>query len=162
MNPTIDPRADSEEKLTPPAPLPFVSRKALARVKGHISPPVRCPYCFGQIRLVNHKEIYGREYSEWPYIYDCRACDAYVGLHPKTDLPLGTMANRALREARKTHKAKFIELMKRRGWNRDVAYRWLTEAMGLQEGQCHWGWFNIAQCEAAGLVVEQELIKQRG
>lgn len=37
-------------------------------------------------------------------MYLCRKCDAYVGCHQNTRKPLGTMANRELREWRmKTH-----------------------------------------------------------
>lgn len=149
----IDPRASSEEKLVPP-PLPFVSRKALRRVKEYMTPPNQCRYCGGPVRLINHSEIYGREYSEWPYLYDCRTCDAYVGLHPQTDLPLGTMADAELRSARKTNKAKFISLMKNRGWDRDKAYSWLALEMGICKGACHWGWFDSDQCVRAGELCE--------
>lgn len=150
----MDPRANNPETIVPPAPLPHVSRRALQRVRDYMPPPTICRYCGGPVRLINHREIYGREYSEWPYLYDCRACDAYVGLHPKTDLPLGTLANAELRNARKTHKAKFIALTKKHGWDRKKAYSWLAGKMGIDKSVCHWGWFDADQCLKAGELCE--------
>lgn len=118
-------------------------------------PPSICRYCGGPIRLINHIEIYGREYSDWPYLYDCRSCDAYVGLHPATDLPLGTMANAELRSARKVHKEKFIELAHRKEWKRSQAYKWLSDKMGIPKSECHWGWFDVEQCKQAGRICEE-------
>lgn len=142
-----DPRAKSLSMLRPPSPLPYVSRKALARVKDVLPSPTDCPYCQGPIQLVNNSEVYwGRSYGSWPYIYLCRPCDAYVGLHPDTDLPLGTMAGRSLREARKAGKNLFIQLSKQRRWSRNQAYTWLAEATGIPKKQCHWAWFDIQQC----------------
>ena len=107
----IDPRADSAEKITPPAPLPFVSRKALNRVKDYMAPPTECRYCGGSVDIVTHDQLYGRTYSKWPYLYECSGCDAYVGMHPETDLPLGTLANKHLRDSRKVAKNMFTLLL---------------------------------------------------
>ncbi|MFG8677889.1 zinc-finger-containing protein [Pseudomonas aeruginosa] len=87
----IDPRANSPEKLVPPAPLPHVSRGALKRIKHPQPIPTGCPHCGGLVRLVSNRVIYGREYGDWPYAYACTGtgCGAYVGLHPDTDVPLG-------------------------------------------------------------------------
>jgi len=45
--------------------------------------------------------------NDWVYVCPgYPACDTYVGCHPRTDLPLGTMAGSDLRLARrKAHKA---------------------------------------------------------
>jgi hypothetical protein len=146
----IDPRSNSEEKLVPPNPLPYVSRKALKRVKNPLPAPVSCPYCSGPVDLVENSVIYkGHTYGDWPYAYDCRPCDAYVGLHPDTDVPLGTLANKALREARKKAKNEFHEWMELDRRNRNSAYQWLSEKMNLTVGECHFGWFNEDQCEEA-------------
>lgn len=149
---SIDPRALSDEKLAPPEGLPFVSRRALKRVKSPAPIPTACPYCQGAVELTSHAEVYnGREYSDWPYIYLCRPCDAYVGVHPKTDIPLGTLANRELREARKQEKPNFEKL-----WHtpemRTRAYEWLAGEMGLTVGECHWGMFTVEQCRRAGAI----------
>ncbi|MFY3305270.1 zinc-finger-containing protein, partial [Achromobacter xylosoxidans] len=78
----VDPRSRSKTQLTAPAPLPYVSRRALARVRDRIEPPKACHCCGGQVRLISNAEIYGREYGPWPFAYLCSQCGAYVGLHP--------------------------------------------------------------------------------
>lgn len=156
----IDPRANSSEKLIPPPPLPYVSRKALKRVTDWVEPPEQCPNCGEAVFLVNHSEIYGREYSDWPYVYRCidhKGCDSYVGLHPNTDLPLGTLADRPTREARKKYKAFFLGWQRLNGWSRNQAYAWLAQRMGISTEQCHWSLFGVAQAELAGSICEEAL-----
>ncbi len=157
MQHRIDPRAFCETTIEPPEPLPHVSRKALRRVKDALPVPVDCRYCGMDVALVNHSEIYGREYGDWPYAYLCRSCGAYVGLHPNTDLPLGTLADRYLRSARKGHKTYFAKMQKTMGWTRSEAYAYLAEKMELPVPECHWGWFEIEQCEQAGAICRDKL-----
>lgn len=157
---SIDPRAFSNEKLEAPHPLPFVSRKALKRVKNPLPAPENCPYCEAAVRLVGHAEIYGgREFGDWPYVYLCSGdeCSAYVGLHPATDIPLGTLANTDLRRARKENKRVFMAVIAGYVMSRTEAYQWLAEAMGIPVAECHWGWFDIEQCELAGRICAEEL-----
>lgn len=149
-----DARALSTKPLVAPAPLPYVSRRALRRVKNPLPAPTCCPYCEGPVALVSNAEVYGREYGAWPYLYLCRACDAYVGLHPDTDIPLGKLADRELREARKESKGVFQSLSARQGWSRTEAYKWLADRMGIPVGECHFGWFDLERCEQAGRTME--------
>jgi hypothetical protein len=145
----IDPRANSTERLAAPAPLPHVSRQALRRVKNPLPAPTTCPYGHDRVDLVSHTEIYGREYGEWPYAYLCRDCGAYVGLHPHTDIPLGTLANEELRRARNLCKPPFETLWKSEKMTRSQAYIALAEHLGLETEQCHFAWFDIDQCRKA-------------
>ncbi|MCU9949828.1 DUF3268 family zinc-finger domain-containing protein [Pseudomonas sp. PDM13] len=151
----IDPRANSAEKLVPPAPLPLVSRAALRRVRDAMPPPTACPYCEGPVALVCNSEIYGREFGAWPYAYRCVPCDAMVGLHPATDLPLGTLANKQLRAARATNKQLFHRVKDRFGFTRSQAYEWLALQMGIPKAECHFGWFDLARCAQAGAVCKE-------
>jgi hypothetical protein len=154
----IDPRAHSPTPLVPPAPLPHVSRKALKRVKDVMPVPQHCRYCDGPVALVSNAAVYrGREYGDWPYLYWCEDCDAYVGLHPNTDIPLGTLANQELREARKAGKALFIAVQQRSRWNRDKAYAWLARQLGIDPAYCHWGWFEPERCQQASEVCQRRL-----
>lgn len=153
-----DPRATSSTMIRPPGPLPYVSRKALARVKDVMPIPTECPYCQGPVVLTHNSEIYhGKSYGHWPYVYLCQPCNAYVGLHPDTNLPLGTLATRALREARFAGKHQFIELSKRRGWTRNQSYAWLAQAMGISKETCHWAWFTITQANHAKALCREHL-----
>jgi len=151
----IDPRATSEAKLIAPAPLPHISRRSLKRVKHRVPVPDTCPYCGNDhVELVEHKAVYKRSYGEWPYLYLCRnqACGAYVGVHPHTDIPLGTLADLATREARKANKSWFMRLMKRQQCGLNIGYLWLSEEMNIRAEQCHWSMFDVDLCEQAGAI----------
>lgn len=165
----LDPRVTSPERIVPPEPLPHVSRKALARVKHRMPIPTECRYCVsGAVELVNNREVYGREYGPWPYMYLCQNCGASIGLHRDTDIPLGTLANYQLREARKSCKAHFEELralvseerIKRLPkryrvsaqhliMTRTELYQWLARKLDIPFEECHWGMFEVQQCEVA-------------
>lgn len=126
------------------------SRKALARVKDPLPKPCICHLCSGDVRIVGNEEIYGRQFGKWPWAFRCDSCRAYVGMHPYTDIPLGTLANEAMRNARKLAKAPFELLWGSGGpMSRDEAYAWLASAMGKEPGQCHFGWFDIGECQLA-------------
>lgn len=150
---------DTSEKIDPPAPLPYVSRRALSRVKDAMPKPEACQYCGGRVELVNHAEIYGgREYGDWPYAYLCRGCGAYVGLHPHTDIPLGTLADKETREARKAVKPGFMRLVSSRfGGDRSAAYLWLACRMEIDARECHFGMFDVQRCREAMKIINQAL-----
>lgn len=151
----IDPRANAPERIAAPAPLPHVSRRALKRVKNPIPAPTECRYCGGDVRLVCNSEIYnGRSYGDWPFAYLCSGCQAYVGLHPDTDIPLGTLADNKLRAARNASKATFHEHMKKTGLSRTRAYQWLVGRMNIEVGKCHFGWFELEECAVAEQAVK--------
>ena len=145
----MDPRATNKDKITPPYPLPYVSRRALRRVKDVAPIPTACPYCQSEPVLTSNAAIYGREYGDWPYAYLCPCCKAYVGLHPDTDLPLGTLADAELRAARKKAKSNFIRISKRLQLNRTDSYKWLSEATGIPSEKCHFGMFDLEHCQLA-------------
>ena len=154
----IDARANSEEKITPPAPLPYVSRSALRRVAHAMPVPTACSCCGGQVELVENSLIYnGHSYGCWPYAYLCLDCRAYVGLHPDTDLPLGTLADEPLRKARNSCKQPFERIWRGGLMTRKNAYRWLASCMGMTADECHFGLFNVEQCEQARRHCEQYL-----
>jgi len=133
------------------------SRKATARVKNPLPPPTECPHCFdhstgkpyGNIDIVNNEEIYGRSYGEWPWVYQCQQCEAYVGIHPFTNIPLGTLADGPTRQARKRCKEPFENLHRSGRMTRREAYQQLADKMGIPVERCHFGWFDIDQCNQA-------------
>ncbi|AHB56378.1 hypothetical protein U769_15720 [Pseudomonas aeruginosa MTB-1] len=158
----IDPRAYSENRIIAPEPLPHVSRKALKRVTHALPIPTVCPYCGSDVDLVNNSEIYrGKSYGDWPYAYRCANfngdCDSFVGLHPDTDLPLGTLADKPLREARNRCKRPFERIWRDKLMKRTQAYEWLAEQLKIPKEQCHFGLFNIALCERAKNICDQFL-----
>lgn len=127
------------------------SRRAIARVSNPLPAPTSCPYCASAVELVNNSVIYGRPFGEWPWAYLCEnvKCGAYVGIHPFTAIPLGTLANKELRDARKRAKVAFNPIWqgKRAKMNRKEAYSWLADELGIRDvGTCHIGWFDIDMC----------------
>ena len=114
----LDPRANQREPIEPTYPLPYVSRRAIRRVTAPMPAPEFCRYCRSTVSIRSNAAVYGgREYGAWPYVYLCDSsdCGAYVGIHPHTDIPLGTLADRELRESRKINKGAFLRLSKARG-----------------------------------------------
>ncbi|OJB35398.1 zinc-finger-containing protein [Burkholderia ubonensis] len=123
------------------------SRRATARVKNPFPAPTACPYDGGTVEIVKNAEIYGRPYGEWPWAFLCRTCRAYVGLHPFTGIPLGTLADAPTREARKRAKAAFNPIWQSGAMTRTDAYVWLAQQLGIAVGECHVGWFDATVCD---------------
>lgn len=131
------------------------SRKATARVRNVLPIPVACNLCSGPVEVITHIELYGQLYGEWPFAYRCQDCGAYVGMHPFTNIPLGTLADAEIREARKKCKPAFDKLWKHRhDFDRLSAYEWLAHEMGMPTEQCHFGWFTAEQCYKAKAICE--------
>lgn len=147
-------KADLGSKIQTRPPLPHISRRALARVKNPKPAPTVCHYCQGDVELINNVEIYGREYGNWPFAYRCKNCKAYVGLHPHTDIPLGTLATPLLRKARMDNKEKFNLMMRSCNLSRNDAYQWLADQLGIDREDCHWGWFDASECNRAGRICQ--------
>ncbi|TYS14325.1 hypothetical protein FZC78_19300 [Rossellomorea vietnamensis] len=105
---------------------------------------VACPYCGNNAKFITSKEFYGKDYGT--NLYSCRPCDAYVGTHGRSKTPLGTLANRSLREMRKRTHASFDPLWKSRRMSRSEAYQWISEVMQLPPEKAHIGMFNEKQC----------------
>lgn len=124
---------------------------ALKRVKNPLPIPTICPNCSGPVERASNSKVYhGREFGEWPFIYRCHddKCDSYVGLHPKTDIPLGTLADKPTRDARRAAKAAIMPMWQEQGMDRYAVYRWLAEKMGINDvNHCHIAWFDIKQCK---------------
>lgn len=124
------------------------------------SPPV-CPYCGQPAALVDTKEIYGRSYGP---AWLCRPCDAYVGCHKGTTLPLGTLADKVTRAARISFKARFNKLWEpligtsnRSAMTRDQAYEALSAKLQLPLESCHGALFDAEMCQK-GIAAVRELI----
>lgn len=132
----------------------------MRKVKNPLPAPTECRYCGAEVRLVTNDAIYnGKRYGKWPYAYLCQNgdCRAYVGCHPNTQIPLGTLANAELRRARNDCKPHFERLWRRDSpeaifASRSEAYKWLAEQLGIPAAQCHWGWFELEMCERAAAI----------
>lgn len=152
----------SHTKRTRPVTPWDPSRRATERVKNPIAVPEQCPHCDGtDITICKNSRVYrGQTYGEWPWVVMCEGCSAYVGLHPFTGIPLGTLADRPTREARKRAKSQFMHWFESRNIERTDAYRLLAQQMRIPHAQCHFAWFSQAQCEQAEQAVQK--LQQRG
>lgn len=132
---------------------------AAERVKNRLPVPETCRYCGSKVKLVNNSFIYGKPIGKWPWAYMCveQSCNSYVGLHPFTDIPLGTLANEALREARSAAKSAFNPLWIKDGpMKRSAAYAFLAQSLSIPQGQCHIGWMEVEQCKQAIMICRTE------
>ncbi len=115
-----------------------------------------CPYCGSPAELRDSSVIYGRSYGPAWICASFPKCDSYCGCHKGTTKPLGRLANRELREAKKAAHAAFDRLWKSGAMRRKDAYRWLADNLGISTDACHIGEFDVPLCRR---VVE--LVKAR-
>jgi hypothetical protein len=88
---------------------------------------VTCPYCQNEAKLVNGKDLYGKDELEKAYFYRCRPCKATVGCHPGTKNPMGRLANAELGKLRKEAHAMIDPKWKQDGAKkRTRVYAWLA------------------------------------
>lgn len=127
-----------------------------------IAIPETCTLCGGECTVTTNKVIYGRDYGAYPWIVLCGLCGARVGFHPKTNVPLGTLADEPTRSARKVSKAYFMDQIGpgKRFLGRTAAYTWLAGEMNLKSYECHFGWFDEDQCEEVINILDRLTGKQ--
>lgn len=148
---------DSSKPVTPNNP----SFSATKRVKNPLPVPTVCDICSSNsiVSCTNDKVYSSKKYGEWPWIYMCNDCKSYVGMHPFTNIPLGSLANYELRMLRTQSKKVFYEYMDSTGISRTQAYVNLAKAMKMTVNECHFGWFKEDDCKRA-IVALRELIDQ--
>lgn len=120
---------------------------------------ILCAYCgLPAVFQPRSDHLYRRDYGP---IWECKACNAWVGCHRGTKTPLGRLANGQLRKAKMAAHDAFDATWKRgeykRFQHRGMAYKWLSEAMGISQAECHIGMFDEAQCARVVEVVKQLL-----
>lgn len=119
--------------------------------------PKICPFCYNSVSLVDSAKIYGQSYG---FIYLCDSfpkCDVRVGCHPGTVTPLGTLANRELRQWRSRAHGRFDPLWQSGKMSRKAAYKWLSCELGLPKSQTHIAMFSKEQCQQVIAAVENRV-----
>lgn len=106
--------------------------------------PTICRYCGSKVVLTDSSKIYGKDYGK---IYLCTNCNAFVGVHKKSDKPLGTLANSILRAKRKETHQVFDKFWKDNNMSRTEGYKWLSRQMGLPYQSTHIGYFELEECQ---------------
>lgn len=129
-----------------------------------------CPYCRSQTRVIDSALIYRGQSYGWAVACDkFPACDSYVGCHPRSQRPLGRLADKELRLAKSRAHEALDRLWKPAGrrsreWvqaRRQEAYRWLAGALGVKERHCHVGMFDVDMCRKVVEVCHEKLGEMR-
>lgn len=103
--------------------------------------PTKCPYCGSKVIYTSNAKIYGKEYGNGK-CYKCINCDAYVGVHTGTDIPLGRIANKELRQLKKQCHDLFDRTWTKEKHNRQQKYKELANYLKIPQQECHFGWFD--------------------
>lgn len=118
---------------------------------------VICPYCGQRAWLTDSRFLYQGKHNFGP-VYLCRPCDAYVGCHKDTDKPLGTLANKELREYRRRVHSAFDYIWRGKLLpSRTAAYKWLAYELGLDYSETHIAKFDVETCKKAIAVCREFL-----
>lgn len=94
--------------------------------------------------------------------WNCAECRAYVGCHKKGawfyeggkkiisdgSIPLGRLANAALRKLKQQAHAAFDPVWRNGGLTRVEAYSWLAGQLGVSAANCHIGMMDEQGCQA--------------
>lgn len=110
---------------------------------------LRCSYCGSPAVLRPASEIY-HDSNRKGYVYACShypVCDAYVSVFPGSKIPMGTLADGALRKKRILAHRAFDQLWKSGIFSRDQAYQWIADRLGLTRKQAHIALFSDYLCE---------------
>ena len=105
---------------------------------------IRCPYCGGTAILRDASFVYGT-HSHGGQVYVCShypSCNSYVGVHPGTKIPKGTLANRELRQKRIQAHRIFDQIWQQGILSKPEAYRWVADKFCLTDKQAHIGQFS--------------------
>jgi len=120
-----------------------------------------CQYCNQFSELVKGDVIYEhRKDLHNLNFYMCKPCDAYVGCHKGSKIPLGILANKELRTWKNRAHTEFDILWKRKRMSRSESYKWMQEAMGMSAEDAHIGKFNPEQCRDLVFKVKAYLKKE--
>ena len=112
---------------------------------------MKCPYCGSEVVLRDASFIYHtNESKKWGKVWVCSnypKCDAYVGCHKNTEIPLGRLANIRLRTLKSEAHKQFDPLWKSGLMSRKEAYRWLADMLHIPCEECHIGMFDVKMCQ---------------
>lgn len=102
---------------------------------------------------MSSKNFYNERDFGW--VWGCRQCEAWVGVHKGTSKALGRLANAELRKYKKQAHKYFDWLwqqkMKRQNLPKNVArtagYEWLAKELDIEKRYCHIGMFDVDDCK---------------
>ena len=109
---------------------------------------IKCPYC-GSQALLRPASAVRRNAAPGEMVYVCArypVCDAYVSAHKESLLPMGTLADKALRLKRRQAHIALNRLWEENHMTKKEAYRWLQVQLGLPEAEAHIARFSEFRC----------------
>ena len=109
---------------------------------------ISCPYC-GAKAVRRSAQVVRRNAGSGEEVYVCArypVCDAYVAAHRDSRLPMGTLANRKLRQMRRDAHLALNRLWEDGYMSKKEAYRWLQVQLGLPEAEAHIAHFSEYRC----------------
>ena len=115
--------------------------------KAHIT----CPYCHAPAQLRPASSIYGIHTKD----------DAYVQAHKATGLPMGTLADKSLRQKRMQAHRTFNQLWEKGFMRKQDAYAWLCVRLGVPEADAHIANFSEYRCDQVISLCKEFLNAQR-
>lgn len=122
--------------------------------------PTKCNLCGGKVVYIRNDKIYGKLYGSG-YCYYCTECGAYVGTHiPMQKQAMGLLANKEMRMLKVRCHSIFDNIWKHEGTfkkrrkKRRECYKRLAAALGIEENECHFGYFDIDMLLRALKVLE--------
>jgi len=120
---------------------------------------VKCPYCGAHAALRPASVVHGELAQPDTKLWVCTRypkCDSYVGVHQRTNEPLGTLADKALRRKRIAAHSVFNQLTSI-GMSRRQSYKWLQAKFALNDEQAHIGMFSSYMCDEVITECKQAL-----
>lgn len=120
------------------------------RVTNRLPRPIRCDACGSpRVHLQKRSLMKMRAPRTWDLIWHCLECEALVGCHEGTDIPLGLMADAETRGMRFLAHEHFDRLWRGRSapMSRAEAYAWMARTLAVSADAAHIGMLDRAQCE---------------
>lgn len=115
----------------------------------------QCPKCKQQVEIITEMRLYNRVHDGSKYI-GCYECNLYVKLDKRTGKPLGYMADRKTRLARK-EAHKYLDKVWRDGiLTRDEAYQYLRDNLHKSRSEGHIAKLNKTECDILIKVLKRD------
>lgn len=125
------------------------SKRSKTKKRIQPTPKPNCPYCLKKSILMGGNKLYGQERLKYRLFYVCQPCKAWVGCHPDSDRPLGTIAKPALRRLRREVHRQLDPLWQKGKINRHRLYKKLAQKMEIDPKDCHVGFMDEPLCKKA-------------